>query len=530
MKNILLSLVSIAVLSTIIYPHLVRSSLSFRKASAQTGGTTYYISPTSPPGNDQNDGLSETTPLATFNKAWELLYPGDTLILLDGTYRQTLRPNKRNGEPGNPITIRAKNDGQAVIDGERVRRPVQIGDTWPGPIYKHFVLEGIVAKNGDATELDDPTGAVIKIVGSYNILRRVSAYNAYTDGNSTVIGFGQNSNYNLMEDCVAAGSGRKMINMYKNQFNTVRRCFTDWREWGGRRSCQDWPNGGNMTIYNASDNIIENSIAVGPVGKWSVGLQANDANATASANRILGSVALNAGMNWDGTEIIWPSTRPTPTICDVNKVIDFDNWPHHRVGFEVYGQGTMRNNVLRDIFAWNNAGSGVGSSYHPIAGNYGLTILDHATVINSGLCGNCREKGLNISGAADFTITNSRIDGTSYQNGGARLQYRYINGILTNEPLWPWPMEERIKAEYADVFGIQNFSVTETVYPILAKYGAVPTAGSSDLNNDGQVDRYDAGILFNNWFNPDTPSADIYSDSKVNGIDFSYLKRDWTGN
>jgi hypothetical protein len=42
------------------------------------------------------------------------------------------------------------------------------------------------------------------------------------------------------------------------------------------------------------------------------------------------------------------------------------------------------------------------------------------------------------------------------QNGsdiGANILYEYVNGQLTNQPLWPWPMEDRIKAE-------TGFSVT----------------------------------------------------------------------
>ena len=30
---------------------------------------------------------------------------------------------------------------------------------------------------------------------------------------------------------------------------------------------------------------------------------------------------------------------------------------------------------------------------------------------------------------------------------GANILYEYMNGILTNQPLWPWPMEDRIMAE-----------------------------------------------------------------------------------
>ena len=50
---------------------------------------------------------------------------------------------------------------------------------------------------------------------------------------------------------------------------------------------------------------------------------------------------------------------------------------------------------------------------------------------------------------------------------GARLTHRYVDGVLTNEPLWPWPMEDRIQAEL-------GFSVTELMTNIIF--------GTSDLN------------------------------------------------
>jgi hypothetical protein len=32
---------------------------------------------------------------------------------------------------------------------------------------------------------------------------------------------------------------------------------------------------------------------------------------------------------------------------------------------------------------------------------------------------------------------------------GARLCHRYVNGTLTEEKLWPWPMDDRIKVALA---------------------------------------------------------------------------------
>ena len=86
--------------------------------SRQARAETYYIAPN---GDDNRSGTSEGDAWATFNHAWQSLFPGDTLILLDGVYYQTLQPNVRAGQPGKPITIKAQNDGRAIIDGERSR-------------------------------------------------------------------------------------------------------------------------------------------------------------------------------------------------------------------------------------------------------------------------------------------------------------------------------------------------------------------------------------------------------------------------
>ena len=143
-----------------------------------TWAATYYVSPT---GNDSNTGLLETQPWNTFDRAvnyyaqGEQLQPGDTLILLDGVYYQSIYPQYTEGTSGNPITIKAKNDGKAIIDGQGVRTPVSL-DHWAANDY--FTFEGIVAKNSSQN--------VYHINGNHNIFRRTSGYNAWTDGNSFI--------------------------------------------------------------------------------------------------------------------------------------------------------------------------------------------------------------------------------------------------------------------------------------------------------------------------------------------------------
>ena len=54
----------------------------------------YYISPT---GSGSRDGSSSANALGSFSSAWSKLQPGDTLILLDGTYSENnsgiIQPN-----------------------------------------------------------------------------------------------------------------------------------------------------------------------------------------------------------------------------------------------------------------------------------------------------------------------------------------------------------------------------------------------------------------------------------------------------
>lgn len=419
--------------------------------SGRAQGNTYYLSPT---GDDSNSGTSTAQPWATFERAWQDLYPGDTLILMDGVYYQQLHPSKRDGEPGNPITIRAQNDGQAIIDGEYERIPVKIGEAWPGPIGEYYVIEGIIARNS--------VDSVYEIVGDHNVLRRVSGYNAHTDENTHV--FDVSADHNLIEDCVAAGTGRKMILIYNSESNTVRRCFTYWQQWDGREDCAIWPWGENINIYNADKNIVENSIGYGPVPYRSISIIANAPHVSASDNKILGSVAIGAAMNEDGTPKVWPDQRPGPTTC--TKMRDFD-WPGQRSGFQLFGSGIMNNNEFRDVLAWGNAALG----FTERTENANNTILDHATIYNNGLDNRDgpwpgQHGGIGADTLQDeldkMTVTNSYIenvfvDWPDYPNGsqnfetingeGARLEHRYVDGVLTDEPLWPWPMEERVQAE-----------------------------------------------------------------------------------
>jgi hypothetical protein len=430
------------------------AALLYGSAAGQgTGRQTYYLSPR---GNDGRAG-TQVAPWKTFAHAWEVLRPGDTLVLLDGTYTEettgVLQPNMRNGRPGKPITVKALHDGKVTIDGQQRAIPVKLGDNWGngGPFGDWYVVEGIVARNG----LD----SVVAVKGSHNVLRRVSVYDGDPDDNT--LNLLLMGNENLVEDCVVAGTGRYMIDIFGGSGNTVRRCFTMWQRWDGRHFCGvTWPNGNNIGIYNASGNTIENAIAYGR-SMTGIFIQANADDAVANDNRILGSMALLQGRNYDGS--VWrfgaaswpPAPRPGPTsdrftarVCD-DAVTDFAN--STRSGFALWGQGELRNNLFRDVLAADNMGVGI-SVEKPYGPGPRNAWFDHVTAFDNGAGAAPYEVqgGGNINlGTGGVRVTNSRIENSPWaaQGEGARLQHRYVDGRLTSEPLLPWPMERRIAAE-----------------------------------------------------------------------------------
>src|SRR6266404_3358677 len=80
--------------------------------------TTYYVS--SQIGNDNNAGTSATTPLATLQDAANLVKPGDTVEVMNGTYTGEPGGNvlqiTTSGTAGAPITFEAAPGQTPVID------------------------------------------------------------------------------------------------------------------------------------------------------------------------------------------------------------------------------------------------------------------------------------------------------------------------------------------------------------------------------------------------------------------------------
>ena len=392
-------------------------------------------------GNDANAGTA-SAPLRTFARAWAVMRAGDTLLIQDGTYTEPIQPLVY-GREGAPVTIKAINDGKVIIDGRGQTIPLKLGDTWPGDNRSWFVVEGIVARNG--------TEAAVRIRGDHIILRRVSAYDAGLRSNSAVVLVGWSSDV-LLEDVIAAGTGRKSILIFTSERVTVRRAFTQWRAWDGQTpdTCaMGWPAGNGINPYNSKFVTVENALVTGPMADAALRITINHESVYSPGMQVLGSIAAGAGMDAPGKPHAYPLVDdPACYVPPGGPPYTAPAW-----GLGVYGQGDVPGVVFRDVLAVGNAGWGFASLKPSGVGVTG-GVLDHAT-----LCANNTQPGetweKDVQGTyGGFFVTNSQIPG--FRAGeGARLANRYVDGVLTDAPLLPWPMQDRAANELGvDVTGM----------------------------------------------------------------------------
>ncbi|MEZ4272242.1 MAG: chondroitinase-B domain-containing protein [Myxococcota bacterium] len=179
-------------------------------------GATYFVSPS---GNDANDGLSATTPWESFETAWPAMLPGDTLVLLDGVYTRQLNI-AISGAEGSPITVRAQNDGGAIIDGENIRVPCRFGGNANNP-SQYLHVEGLSCRRGlDIT--------VFVVYTTHSVVRRVTGADVVQDDRAPTIFSFWHADDLLVEDVAASGQGTHLFSSLESDNMTFRRCWGKW--------------------------------------------------------------------------------------------------------------------------------------------------------------------------------------------------------------------------------------------------------------------------------------------------------------
>jgi hypothetical protein len=482
---------------------LVSINADHSNAIAQMDNCTYFVSTY---GSDSNSG-SYDDPWATFSHAIDNLIPGDRLCILDGTYYQSLSIS-RSGDSDHPITVSALNDGEVTIDGEGNKIPVLVtGD--------YIVMEGIVARNSSRY--------VWGITGDHNVIRRCSSYDAnysVNSGHGIAIMHGSN---NLIEDCIAAGISRHVVMVYGPDAseNTVRRVFGRWDGHSGE--------GRVICNYGAQQTVIENCIAweATPLTDGGICINANyERTEGGNDAKMLGSIMMNGrGSASCGLTITYPPAENSyienclinnfrygvlvsndpPQNFTINKSTIINN------GYGILNQkslgGTIKNTII-----YNNSETGLQSPSIELDYN---NVYNNDPDYSGGVspCPTCISMDPHPFGLTIPDDSPMKGAGENGEDIGANICYRYVDGVLTDEPLWPWPMVNRIKKE----LGIDIMQDLENTFGPIPNHCFSSHAPIGDLNKDGELDVMDMQLMINmsNGMIPEDQLADLDGDGEV---------------
>jgi hypothetical protein len=412
---------------------------------------THYASPS---------GTGSGTSSSPFKIAsfWSRAKAGSTLCLMDGKYTGSASminpPQNLSGTSSARITIRALNDGKVTINGQGSSVPVRL-------YYNHyFLLQGFNARSSSRSVVDISRS-------NYTIVRRVAAWDAL-DNNTNVFGISNSSN-TLLEDVAGWGIARKIFSASQAGNNTtIRRA---WGRWEGSHVV-----GPKMTYtlaYNNYNMTCENCI-----GTWS-------GERMKSSYTLLDYYGKPWTGNGAGTYSNYSVNQPYG-IFGVDHLSGDKNARTKLLGSIAYVRGSDRFAAPQAVFVTKldsfevaNTAVYIQPGTHTSKKRFSLNNL----VTSKG--GNLYAKNLTGFGGASSTYgsdwkKSSISEGSSLSSvanpytstSGARLCYRYQNRALTSQPLWPWPMNQRIMSAMVES-GRTSVDVTKTIESM---FGAIPAA------------------------------------------------------
>ncbi len=223
--------------------------LLFVLVSIDTLATNYYVSPT---GNDDDDGVTLTTPFLTIERATYAVLPGDTVFIRNGVYTKNdpeslIAYLTVSGTENNPITFR-NYPGETPI--------LQLNNTnW-----------GAVAINGcDYIIIDGLTiiGNNDNITLAYALEQQVNTSNPATSGNGIAINTEYNNETNrphhtIVRNCTLSKCGGGGIYTYNADYTTIENNIVSECGWyapygnSGISMYQNW----NSDTYTGIKNYI----------------------------------------------------------------------------------------------------------------------------------------------------------------------------------------------------------------------------------------------------------------------------------
>jgi hypothetical protein len=349
------------------------------------------------------------------------------------------------GQSGSPITIRALNDGGALFDGQFVNDPVSfIENSW-------FVLEGFNAKSGNQAVIALASRIYFDAsTGSHNnILRRIVAWDAHIAKNNAVITI-IHSNNNLLEDIGIFGTGHIGLHNFFASGNVFRRVWSRFEgtisqafqaayylayDDGAGATCENcianhsaesMPQEYDLTDQGGNiQSPIRHFTNYGGFRGGSLNTESSIGKAPCARMKMLGSLSYLIDAPGDSVPIWMTAARGD--VCGTLKHV-----------LSYVSPGYARFHEVR--------GFQIGD---PSIGSPQAFSASNLTSIRSDLKGDGFTSGWSVTSVSAGSSLSAVASPWTTTGAGANLCNRWINSAVTSQPLWPWPMNERIKSATA---------------------------------------------------------------------------------
>lgn len=433
-------------------------------------------------GNDVNTCTSKASSCRTIRSGVNKLFPGDTLVVGDGTYtgqNNMLSTSGWNydipsGTSNNWITIKGENHLGAIIDGQNIYRPIHLEDE------RYVTFENFYIRNPEITSGAGGANFFARYCDHLKILN-MAAENGH--GKFWMA----RCHHVLIEGCVAWGKGTYYYffggeagNYAASQYNVVRRSVA-------RRDCHRGSQGGNhysaFVSYWGDNTYFQNNISLDanpadcgdltvPIQTMSVFYTANGSSNYSAEGNIsvndegqIGQFESNASPVTLRNNAIWlKRTNDNLGVYTYGPAVAVDNNTFGNVGGtgEYSGQCVRTNGnpilSLKNNIIWGCEKGGLinvnsNNSYNVLYNNgvnyfYSTPGLGERTDIdpfNSGLKylpeteSGSLLKSVGESGGKVGASVVKKVGrpGTLYGEAGW--------DEVTSEDLWPWENEEKIK-------------------------------------------------------------------------------------
>jgi hypothetical protein len=466
-------------------------------------------------GLDVNEG-TKNAPWQTLAHAFATMQGGDTLVLSDNVYTESMQGIPSGGN-GNYTVIQAEKNYETVIDGDGLSDSALIVENGK----HHIHIQGIHFKGAE----NSGTGGPVAMIGEFREDSNtrptdgtafITLYRNLFQGGSMAEGnqYSHNvsvsvSNNILMEENATFGKANKYhFQTFRSDSVIIRRNLVRWDAVNPDSQGSGQP-AASFTFYDTANSIFENNLALD-------GLHSSTTT-TASFyipahyigcdnNKFLGNIALN-NMSSTGIEIdpgANQSENGDSWTCGnhlIRNNVSWNNKNGEGIGINI-GQSDIGAGFLFDVTIdrntigrHKNGGRGVNIHHDPkdiffinniidsaskVANNSDSTLNLSYTIYNdfsefvSGNGTNNLDNNTNVDPELNVIV---KIEDGSPGKGagmggvdvGATVLKRYHNGELIDEDLWPWPNEAILKQKMCtDVGETRGFcafpSITDYIW------------------------------------------------------------------